>query len=75
MAFDEGGIRAYILRKLARFRKWGASHTSFDNLQSGVPPHLRDKAKEEGRNLIREGFLLQKEIKDVIEKYHRDMLS
>jgi len=84
----EDQIRAYILRKLARFRKWGESHTAFDHIQSGMPSHLRDKAKDEGKKLIRDGLILSKsthygleislnplrakEIKDIIKRFYGD---
>ncbi len=91
MEFTDDQLRAYILRKLARFRKWGESHTAFDHIQSGVPSHLRDKAKDEGNKLIREGLVLSKsthyglqislnpqkakEIKDIIKRYYEDRLE
>lgn len=53
-------IRAKILFKLARKRKWGASHTAFDNLKKGFKPHEQKSVKKITEELIREGFIIKK---------------
>lgn len=55
---DLGRIRSHILRKLAIHNVWGAKHVSFDDLQKGLPTHLRGVAKDVAEALIREGLLL-----------------
>jgi len=53
-------ISADILHKLFRKRKWGASHTSIDNLHKSCLSHLKGKYKEVAQQLIKEGFVLSK---------------
>jgi hypothetical protein len=53
-------IKARILRKLARTNKWGENHTSFDNIQKSFPKHLMGEARDTGRKLIKECYLLSK---------------
>lgn len=53
-------IKAFILHKLSKHGYWGGRHTSFDNLQKGLPPHLRGEARNIGKELIRDSFLLAK---------------
>jgi len=53
-------LRAMILHKLARKRKWGESHTAFENVKKGVPSHLQGKMVEIAKQLITEGFIVQK---------------
>ena len=49
-----------IVRKLAYMGKWGASHTSFDNLSKEFPGHLRGDVKKDAEKLIKENILLVK---------------
>ena len=53
-------LKAMILHKLAKKRKWGESHTAFENVAKGVPPHLKGKLKELAEELIKEGFITPK---------------
>lgn len=53
-------IKARLLYKLVRYKKWGASHTSFDNLHKGFKPHLAKQVNKTGKELIRKGLILQK---------------
>jgi len=78
-------LKAMILHKLAKKRKWGESHTAFENVAKGVPPHLKGKLKDLTKELIKEGFITPKptgyglqislnversnEIKDIIRNY------
>jgi hypothetical protein len=57
---DAEEIEARILNKLARHRKWGDSHTSFENLKKGFPSHVGKEVNKTADELIREGLLLQK---------------
>lgn len=61
----DGQIKARIIRKLFRHGKWGASHTSFENLKKGFTQ--RDTGKQGskkvdrmGKELIKDGLLLSK---------------
>ncbi|VVB80791.1 Uncharacterised protein [uncultured archaeon] len=49
-----------LLRKMVYMGKWGASHTSVDNLPKGFPAHLRGEVKDVAKDLIKKGFLLSK---------------
>jgi hypothetical protein len=56
-------IRARIILKPYRHGKWGASHTSFENLKKGFS--LRDLGKDGtkrvdkiGRQMIKEGWIM-----------------
>jgi hypothetical protein len=51
-------VRVFILRKLVNHSIWGAKHTSYDNLQKGLPKDFRHIAKEVADRLIKERFLL-----------------
>jgi len=78
-------LKAMILHKLAKKRKWGESHTAFENAAKGVPSHLKGKLKELTEELISEGYIIPKptsyglhislnvargeEIKAIIRKY------
>lgn len=53
-------ITRTLLRKLLYMGKWGAAHTSFDNLPKGFPKHLRGEVKEAAKELIKDGMLLRK---------------
>ncbi len=53
-------ITADILHKLFRKRKWGASHTSIDNLHKSCPPHLKGKYVEVADELVKNGLVLAK---------------
>jgi len=53
-------LRKYIIKKLYRRACWHEKHTAFENAYSGVPSHLRGKAKKQVKELIQEGILLEK---------------
>lgn len=57
---EETKMEARLLYKLARQRKWGASHTSFDNLKKGFPSHLGKEVSGVAEELIRKNLILQK---------------
>ena len=52
--------KARLLFKLARRRKWGGSHTAFDNLKKGFKRHEQNLAKKAAEELVKENFLLRK---------------
>lgn len=62
-SFSKDFLRAKILFKLARMRKWHNSHTAFDNLKKGFKPHEQKDVKKISENLIKEGYLLKKPTK------------
>lgn len=53
-------IKKIILRKLYRHRIIGGKHTAIENLTKSLPKHIVGEAKESIKELIKEGFLLQK---------------
>ncbi len=55
---DYNNIKKFILRKLTIHNVWGGKHTSPDNLQKGLPKHLRGAAKEVVSGMIKDGLLL-----------------
>jgi len=57
---NKNKLKALILDKLSRHTYWGGKHTDFENLQKGVPQHLKGQMKDAGKELIKEGFLLPK---------------
>lgn len=49
MKFSVSDIKARIIRKLVKWRKWGSSHT--ENILNGLPAHLRgDKITKQAMN-------------------------
>lgn len=60
MNINNDKLKALILDKLSRHTYWGGKHAAFDNLQKGVPSHLRNEMKIAGKELIKEGFLIAK---------------
>jgi len=60
MNIDRNQLKALILDKLSRHTYWGGRHTAFENLQKGVPSHLKNEMKEAGRELLKEGYLIAK---------------
>lgn len=53
-------IRKYIIKRLYRRGCWHNKHTAFENAYAGVPSHLKGKAKQIVKELIKEGILLEK---------------
>lgn len=53
-------LHAIILRKLYRRRVIGGKHTAVEHLTKGLPKHLAGAAKNAVKELIKEGFILQK---------------
>jgi hypothetical protein len=63
--FTDEQVKARILHKLYRYGKWGASHTSIENLKKGF--NMRDLGKKGARRvddiaeeLIKSNWLLPK---------------
>ncbi len=57
---DFEALKTFILKKLFVKGKWGAAHTSLDNLPKSLPGHLKGAAKDAAKELIKEGFILVK---------------
>ena len=53
-------LKASILHRLAKKRKWGESHTAFENVAKGVPPHLKGKLQDLAEELIKENLIIKK---------------
>ena len=56
-------VKASIMFKLHRRGNWGASHTSFDNLQKGfkdadLGKHGGKRAEKLAKELVRQGWIL-----------------
>jgi len=60
MGTDVELLKATILLKLVRKRKWGESHTPFDKVKRLVPSHLRGEAEKVIQELKRENIILSK---------------
>lgn len=56
-SFSMHYLKALVLLKLARKRKWEHSHTAFENLLRGVPSSQRGNVRSAAEELIREGFI------------------
>ena len=56
----EEQIKGFIIKKLFHHGYWKNRHTSFDNLQKGLPKHVRGDAKAVAKKLIKESILLAK---------------
>lgn len=53
-------LKATVLHRLAKRRKWGESHMAFEFVCKGVPSHLKGKMGEITNALIKEGFIIPK---------------
>ncbi|MFO8016555.1 MAG: hypothetical protein R6U32_05610 [Candidatus Woesearchaeota archaeon] len=53
-------IKGFIIKKMFQHGYWGKKHTSFDNIQKGLPSHSKGNAKSVARKLIKENILLAK---------------
>ena len=53
-------FKKIILRKLFRLRIIGEKHTAVEHLTKGLPKHAAGEAKNAAKELIKEGFILQK---------------
>ncbi len=63
---DNATIRAKLLFALARHRKWGESHTAYENMTKQFRSQSLDKegmkmADKVAEELFREGFVLKKQ--------------
>jgi len=57
---SDNELKSLILHKLAKKQKWGESHTAFENVAKGVPPHLKGSLKELAEKLVKEGLIIKK---------------
>ncbi len=55
--FSNEQIKAHILYKLARHRRWGGKHTELENVKSALPQNARPKAQELAKELLNEGLI------------------
>lgn len=53
-------IRKYIIKRLYRRGCWHNKHTAFENAYAGVSSHLKGKAKQEVKIMIKEKIILEK---------------
>ncbi len=53
-------LKKIILRKLFRHRIIGGKHTAIEHITKGLPKHFVGTAKKAVKELIKEGFVLQK---------------
>ena len=53
-------VKAKLLFKLARRRKWGNSHTAFDDLKKGFKPREYALVKKAAEELIKENLFFKK---------------
>lgn len=53
-------IRIAIIEKMIKHRLWGRRHTSIDNIPKGFPPSTIKDVKDEIKNLVKEGYIIQK---------------
>ena len=53
-------FRKIILRKMFRLRFIGGKHTAVEHLTKGLPKHAVGEAKNIVKELVKEGFILQK---------------
>lgn len=53
-------IKADILHKLFRKKKWGASHTALQNLHKWCKPEFAERYRNIAELLMKEGFLIPK---------------
>jgi len=57
---DNNQIKGKILHKLLRAGKIEASHTAVENLHKGFPKDMAGDVKDNVKELIKEGILLEK---------------
>lgn len=54
-------FKKIILRKMFRLRVIGGKHAAIEHLTKGLPKHAVGEAKNTVKELIKDGFLLQKQ--------------
>lgn len=55
--YSRDQLKAHILYKLARHRRWGAKHTELENVKSALPLLCRPEAEILARELLNEGLI------------------
>ncbi|MFH1587902.1 MAG: hypothetical protein ABIA76_01020 [Candidatus Diapherotrites archaeon] len=60
MKLSQFELRRFILRKMVRRQLWGGKHSAFDNIPKGFPKEQWKDIKIELKNLIKEGFIIEK---------------
>ncbi len=83
-------LKAHILYKLARHRRWGGKHTELIHARSALPREHQMEAESLSRELANDGFLIwlpktgqihislnprrKKEIVEMVEKYLKEKI-
>lgn len=84
--FSPERIKAHILLKLIRKRRWGGRHTELANVRGSLPAHLAGEAEKAARELCNEGLITwlkktnqvhvslnshrRKEITEMVKRYY-----
>ncbi len=55
--FDKDALKAHILFKLARHRRWGGKHTELMHVRSALPKGYESMAESLAKELANEGML------------------
>jgi len=87
---DKDALKAHILYKLARHRRWGGKHTELVNVRTALPRECQHEAEKLARELANGGFLtwlpktgqihislnprMKKEIVAMVEKYLKEKI-
>ena len=83
-------LKAHILYKLARHRRWGGKHTELIHARSALPREHQPEAESLARELANDGFLIwlpktgqihislnprrKREIVEMVEKYLKEKI-
>ena len=54
---SKDSLKAHMLHKLSRHRRWGAKHTELIHVRSALPPECQHQAEELARELADAGLL------------------
>ena len=57
---EEEQLKGFIVKKLFHHGYVGGRHTAIENLQKGLPSHVKGDIKEAAKALIQEGILIPK---------------
>ena len=57
MGISREQLKAHILYKLSRHRRWGGKHTELVNVRSALPQKHRGEAEELAKELADEGLI------------------
>ena len=84
--FTRDQVKAHILYKLSRHRRWGGKHTELVNVRSALPRDYQSEAEEIAKELADKGLITwlkktgqihislnpqkKKEIMEIVERYY-----